>query len=169
MSSLRLLRAFTLVELIVVFTILSILGMVGVVTYSSYLENANDAKRIADINLIKTNLATYHRIHAGKYPIPQEYTMIMTGSTLVAYETAFDAYLSSLVDISNVLTDPKSHVPYLYSVSADASTYQIAATLEDGEHMVAFAPIGPDRAYADSHPVAFVEGDYMPADKTVIP
>ena len=161
------LRAFTIVELMIVITILAILGTVGFLSYSTYISNANDFKRSSDLVLIKSNLEIYKRSHSSLYPIPQTYTMIMTGSTLVAYESSFDPYLSSLVGIVEPPLDPKLKTPYLYSVKADRSSYQLSATLENGDNLVAYVPV--DHAYADSRPVALVVGNYIPANKSVIP
>ncbi len=67
--------------------------------------------------------------------------------------------------------DPKTRLPYLYSVRQDKQSYQIAATLENSNNAVSFSPI-VDQAYAvsgDSPYTAYVAGTFIPTDKTVLP
>ena len=163
--------AFTIIELVVVMSILMVLGTIGVMSFGSYIQNANDAKRVGDIALIRSNLAGYHRLHSDLYPIPQISTKIMTGSQLVAYQAFFDGFLTSLVGITKVPTDPKANTPYLYSVSADGTSYQVAATLENGSNMVSYSPTY--HVYADSTntnaAVAIVQGTFVSPNKNILP
>ena len=164
--------AFTIIELVVVMSILMVLGTIGVMSFGSYIQNANDAKRVGDIALIP-GLALKHPkgIHSDLYPIPQISTKIMTGSQLVAYQAFFDGFLTSLVGITKVPTDPKANTPYLYSVSADGTSYQVAATLENGSNMVSYSPTY--HVYADSTntnaAVAIVQGTFVSPNKNILP
>lgn len=49
-------HAFTLVELIIVITLIAILSAVGFISYASYLVDARDASRVADLGNLKVQL-----------------------------------------------------------------------------------------------------------------
>lgn len=56
----RKVKGFTLVELLVVLSIIAVLSTVAIASYTSFLKNARDTKRKADLNFIQSALEQYH-------------------------------------------------------------------------------------------------------------
>lgn len=162
---------FTLIELIVVIAIVAVLSTIGFTSYVSYIKDANDLKRISDVTLIKSQLEIYKKNHGLLYPSGSGSTGIMSGTTNIAQEYLFDTYLAGKVGIEQVPLDPKTGLPYLYSVSQDKQSYQIAATLENSNNSLALSPV-MDQAYAlsgDSPYTAYVAGNFIPTNKLNLP
>lgn len=61
-------RGFTLIELLVVIAIIGILSSVVLASLSSARTKSRDARRMADLNQIRTAVELYHSDH-GHYPI----------------------------------------------------------------------------------------------------
>lgn len=61
-------KGFTLVELLVVMVVIAILAVIGVVAYNGVVDRANDAKKVADITMIKRQLDAYIVKH-GTLPV----------------------------------------------------------------------------------------------------
>lgn len=164
-------RGFTLVELVVVVTIVMILSAVGFVSYVSYIKDANDLKRLSDITLIKSQLEVYKKNHGLLYPMGSGSTQIMSGATIVAQQYLFDTFLAGKTGIEQVPLDPKTKLPYLYSIKQDRQSYQVAATLENANNAVSLAPVITP-TYADNGTTsytAYVAGTFIPVDKTSLP
>lgn len=167
-------HAFTLVELIIVITIITILTSVWMYSFFWYIKDANDSKRITDIQAIKMHLDTYRRNHSYLYPAWEwgaGTTQIMSGSDIIAYQSYFDEFLAGKVWMPKVLTDPKTKIPYLYSIMRDRTSYQITWTLENQSNLVSYNPF-TKTTYADGvdyHLIAYVEWSFIPRDKTVLP
>ncbi len=60
-------NAFTLIEILVVVTIIGLLAGVGAVTYSQFIKQSRDARRKADLELIRSALEQY-RADNDTYP-----------------------------------------------------------------------------------------------------
>ncbi|MDD5769563.1 MAG: type II secretion system protein [Candidatus Gracilibacteria bacterium] len=166
-------KAFTLVELLVVITIIGIISTIGIINFFGYVGDANDTKRITDIQSIKISLDNYKRNHSLLYPINNSgsgITNIMTGTEILAYESQFDDNLAGQVLLTKTPLDPQTKLPYLYSVSKDRTSYQITATLENKNNLVSYSPIIL-KTYAgdDSVLVAYVEGNFIPQNKNILP
>lgn len=165
---------FTLVELIVVISILTILTTMWIYSFLWYIQDANDSKRVTDIQAIKMHLDNYRRNHSFLYPQTEWWsgtTQIMSGVEIVATQSYFSEFLAGKVWMPKVLTDPKTKIPYLYSISKDKTSYQITATLEKRNNLIASASL-IKKAYAESNTlnlVAYVEGNFMPRDSQELP
>lgn len=60
-------KGFSFVELLVVITIIAVLTGIGAVTYTSTMRNARNAKRVSDIQVIRSALEIC-RSQDGAYP-----------------------------------------------------------------------------------------------------
>lgn len=78
MNNLKKTGGFTLVELIVVIAILGILAAVAVPAYSGYLEKANEAADIVQLDAIKTAVQGA----TAKYGAPTKITVTMSSKTV---------------------------------------------------------------------------------------
>src|SRR5687767_307098 len=105
-------KGFTFIELLVVVTIIAILTTVAAVSYTSTTKRSRDAKRLADLEQIRSALELC-RAENGAYPANITSGVICGGET----------YLSPIP------TDPKGD-SYTYTYQS-ASRYQICTTLED--------------------------------------
>lgn len=161
-------RAFTLVELIVVIAIVSVLSTVGFLTYSGYIKNGNDFKRLSDVAMIKTSLESYRKTNGLVYPTGSAATQIVDGSNPLASQYLFDETLCGKAGITTVPRDPKTKTPYLYSVSQDKTNYQVTATLQDDNNLVAMTPFVQTAAAADDG-IAYVDGTFIPTNKLLFP
>lgn len=163
---------FTLVELIVVLAIVSVLATLGFVSYVSYIKDGNDFKRISDVTMIKSQLEIYKKNHSLLYPSGSGATQINSGATFIAQQYLFDDFLAGKTGISKVPLDPKTKTPYVYSVRADLSSYQITATLENNKNLVSDAFLFSNTANAangGTDYTAYVDGTFMPSNKASLP
>lgn len=112
----RLSRGFTLVELLIVIAIIGVLATLLLLQLGVARQRARDAKRIADINQVRTASELYFDDN-GQYP-----------------QVATYAALDSLI-VPKYLTlmpvDPLNASPWLYRYAYNGTTkYQISAVLE---------------------------------------
>jgi len=109
-------KGFTLIELLVVIAIIGILSSVVLASLNSARVKGRDAKRVSDLSQIKLALELYFDSNRN-YP----------------------AATSSLVDGGFIATWPQAPLAgesYEYAASGTpATTYVLAATLEDGNHV----------------------------------
>lgn len=61
-------RGFTLIEILVVSTLLAVLAVIGVTSYASISTRSRDAKRISDLEQVRSALEMF-RTDNGSYPI----------------------------------------------------------------------------------------------------
>lgn len=114
---------FTLIELLVVISIIGIVVAVSIFGLSGAREASRDARRKADLELIKAGLELY-RADCNSYP-----NTITSGSDLIGSGTPTGCSASN-VYISNVPSDPISDRSYIYRTVG--SGYELCAGLEQG-------------------------------------
>ncbi|HBM45419.1 MAG: hypothetical protein UR85_C0011G0013 [Candidatus Nomurabacteria bacterium GW2011_GWF2_35_66] len=102
-------KGFTLIELLVVIAIIGILSSVVVVSLQSARVKARDAKRIADVDAIKSALSLYYDSNAS-YPA-------LIGDLVPAFLNS-EPTLAAPTDA------------YTYTASADGLSYHLGITLE---------------------------------------
>jgi general secretion pathway protein G len=106
----KLVRGFTLVELLIVIAIIGILVSLGTVSYSSAQQKGRDGRRKSDLRSIQNAWEQYYADNDAVYP-----SSCSVGTT----------YLPA-----GVPTDPKSGASY--TSTCTSSTYCFCATLEGG-------------------------------------
>lgn len=111
----RLSRGFTLVELLVVIAIIGILATLLLLQLGVARSRARDAKRIADVNQIRTGVELYFDDN-GKYP--------------QVAQAGLEALLK-LKYLTQMPTDPLNVAPHVYGYGYNGNTkYQVYANLE---------------------------------------
>jgi len=117
----RLSRGFTLVELLVVIAIIGVLATLLLLQLGVARQRARDAKRIADVNQVRTGLELYFDDN-GQYP------------QIATYGTSNGTGLGpSLVPkyLTLLPIDPLNNSPWLYRYAYNGNTkYQISAVME---------------------------------------
>lgn len=89
------------------------------------------------------SLDTYRKNHSYLYPQTAGGSgtlQIMSGSEIIAAQTWFDEDLAGKVGMPKVYLDPKTRNNYLYSISRDRTHYQITATLQNTQNLIAYLP-----------------------------
>lgn len=112
-------KGFSLIELLVVIAITAILISLSVIGLQGARESSRDAKRKADLELLRSGFEMY-RADCGVYP-PSMPSGQLVGSGTPTACSASNVYISS------VPTDPLG-TNYYYLLNG--SNYQICATLE---------------------------------------
>ncbi|MCE9643948.1 prepilin-type N-terminal cleavage/methylation domain-containing protein [Candidatus Parcubacteria bacterium] len=110
-------KGFTLIELLVVIAIIGLLSSVVLASLNSARSKARDARRVADIQQLRTALELYYDSNRT-YPVV---SAAAVGSNLDALKTG--AFIPAIP------TDPTGTVSYWYAGSA--TTYCLGVTLEN--------------------------------------
>lgn len=118
-------KAFSLIELLVVISIVGILLALSLFGIANSRESARDAKRKADLELIRSGLEIY-RADCDSYP-----ASITGGSSLIGNPPP-SACATTNTYISLVPLDPISPSRRYIYTGLTASTYEICASLEKG-------------------------------------
>ena len=127
----RILRWFTLVELIVVITIVGILSTIGFVSYSGYLVWARDSNRLGQLANITEALQVFAT--SKRLPLPDSPINIIVGDpdTIVAYQWNAGVNVIDALDYNNGWRDPKDKTPFVYMVTKDRKSFQMLAFMEE--------------------------------------
>lgn len=97
---------FTLIELLIVITIISVLMLAGITIYKSFLQNARDTRRQADLKFIQSGLEQYFA-DQKYYPVKAQVTF---GGSL---SSGNKTYLTTIPE------DPTKNPNYSYVPSPD--------------------------------------------------
>ena len=122
-------KGFTLIELLVVISIIGILLALSIFGLQGAREGSRDAKRKADLELIRSGLEIY-KADCNAYPIGSSLPSSLVGDGSTSSCAVTNTYIQS-VPIDP--TDPSRN--YRYS-SIDGTTYEICASLEQGTDMI---------------------------------
>ncbi len=131
-------RGFTMIELLVVATIIVVLTTIGLVSYSQALQNGRNAKRKADLEVVRQGLVLF-RADNGYYPNTD-----MAGLQSILGTT----YISSFP------VDPKATTNALFSYSytpgtcsgsspVKCQTFTLGAVLEVGGSVSNYSVANP--------------------------
>lgn len=127
--------AFTFVELIIVVMILSILTTIWFSSYIWYISDARDSQRKSDLAQVWSALKVYKQ-KRGYYPLPWEIFNITYSWTTIAYQWKFNKNVR-LNTLDNLPLDPKINIPYKYSIVTNKQEYEISASLENEDKILA--------------------------------
>lgn len=133
-------NGFTLIELLVVIAVIGILASVVMASLNSARGKARDAKRVSDMQQMRTALELYYADN-GSYPGIAHYVQGTTGQTCSVlpgweartWSTLFDSSFTSQY-ISQLPSDPRSPDPtycYIYT-SMNSTNTQLFCTRKDG-------------------------------------
>lgn len=128
----KLVTGFTLIELLVVISIIGILVALSIFGLQGARKSSRDARRKADIELIRSGLEIY-KADCDGYPVANQgyvdSVLANSGTELVGDDTSSPSCKSSNVYISQMPQDPRSPAAeYVYW--SDGNTYKLCASLE---------------------------------------
>ena len=104
-------KGFTLIELLVVVAIIGLLASVIALNFTNSRRKARDAKRLTDIDQIRTGLDLYYS-HGGGYPTDDTWNAAESAGTLDCDNTF----------IMRIPTDLVATTPYVYTGGGNDST-----------------------------------------------
>mgnify|MGYP004001465769 CR=1 FL=1 len=128
-------KGFTLVELVVSIMIVAILASIWFYSYVSYLGEARDAERKANVWEIRTALKLYKQ-KRWAYPMPGQKFNITNTGMIVAYQWLFNEKVT-LNSMDEIPKDPFTERDYFYSTTKNRQEFQISLTLENWEFPIA--------------------------------
>lgn len=114
----KIIRGFTLLEMLVVIGIIAVLVGMGSVSYSTAQKKARDAKRQGDLKAAQQVMEQCYSVNSFQYP-----TISGTG-TITATCPAPNT------NITFTLIDPLNTGTYVYTFTTSTTTYTITADLE---------------------------------------
>lgn len=133
-------KGFTLIELLVVVAIIGLLASVVLASLNSARGKARDAKRLSDLEQIRTALAMYYNDHNGTYPpaYPASWSGISAAGCGWGYNgttSGATAYITGLTPtyISVLPTDPfgpTACTGYLYNSNGTDYMFLVYNTVE---------------------------------------
>lgn len=115
-------QGFTLIELLVVISIIGILVAVSIFGLAGARESGRDARRKADLELIRSGLEIY-KADCNTYPGSITFGGSLVGSGSPASCSGSNTY------ISEIPTDPANSS---YRYFSTGTTYELCASLEQG-------------------------------------
>ncbi len=120
-------QGFSLLELLVVMAIIGVVLAIGIVNFSSTNQRSREAKRKADIEVIRSGLEIY-RSENGAYPTTGQFTVDVNGCINATTLTN-----GAATYVSNVPTDPKFNSStgqcYIYT-RPSTTTYNLSYLME---------------------------------------
>ena len=122
-------KAFTFIELVIVTTIIVILTWIWFTSYVQYIWDSRDSQRKSDLAHISSALKIYKQ-DRWYYPTPWNNFNITYSGTTVANQWFLNRNVR-LSTLEQLPLDPKSEVPYLYSVTSNKQEFQAAWSLEN--------------------------------------
>ncbi len=112
-------KGFTFIELLVSVTIMAVLMAAAIVSYSNTNLRSRDAKRKADLEVIRSALEIC-RSNYSEYPSSIASNITCTQSGVP----------TSMKTLESTPVDPKDDTPYVYTPGATVTEYTLSANLE---------------------------------------
>ena len=122
-------KAFTLIELLIVIAIIGLLATISIVVLNGAREKSRDAKRVSDIQVIRTALEQ-HWLYAASYPSAATAMNLGTGSAAALTSNGFEASPTGEIYLQQVPTGPTSGEYYVYLSDNPTVGYSIQFATE---------------------------------------
>ncbi len=145
-------NGFTLVEVIVTISIIAVLATISFLTFSSYIVESRDTKRIVDVESIAAALDVSFKRNGSTYPRPISAVVVSyTGSDNTEKPYALLWFVKDWLvsDFNSIPVDPSTSDYYAYAVTTDRKYYELAATLEQPADDWKTSQIFIPKTYAD--------------------
>ncbi|MEF2175797.1 MAG: prepilin-type N-terminal cleavage/methylation domain-containing protein [Candidatus Absconditabacteria bacterium] len=133
----KLLKSFTLIELIIVIAIIAVLGATAFLLLTQWMSKGRDAQRISDLNVIQ-NALNIQITQADSLPIPDDYNTVTYTGEIVLYQGKFGSGVVSKISSLTKLPKDRTNGEYEYSLLSDRLTYKIQAIMENNNYKTSF-------------------------------
>lgn len=120
---------FTFIEMLVVSTLVVVFTSILVVAYTTSSHANRDRRREADVKQMQVALEQYYEIYKS-YPVANSVSSLLSNSS-------FTEFLQN-----SSIDDPLNTGVYKYTVSSNATTYQLGYTKESDQSQVFVNNIG---------------------------
>ena len=122
---------YTLVELIVTVTVMAILTTIASIYLFDYFKDTRDASRVANLQLIWTNLELYY-LNNNEYPNPDNFQEVTFSWSTVWKQWVFWDWVGIKMRNfwASVPRDERFDVFYSYSITNNRQEYQVATITE---------------------------------------
>ncbi|MCL4427019.1 type II secretion system GspH family protein [Patescibacteria group bacterium] len=131
-------KAFTLIELLIVVAIIGLLAAIITVTVAGAISKGRDARRIADLNTMRTAMYQYYTNNNGSFP--------SVGASTTCNNASFASLSASLVTagiLQSNLVDPLNSGNYLYYAAENTSSFVLGAELENSSNPALLTSVAP--------------------------
>ncbi|MEF2176121.1 MAG: fibrinogen-like YCDxxxxGGGW domain-containing protein [Candidatus Absconditabacteria bacterium] len=134
----KLLKSFTLIELIIVIAIIAVLGVAAFLVLTQWMSKGRDAQRISDLSTIKTALDIALSKN-DELPLPDETNVLLYSGTQILYQGKLADNVVAQIGTLNKVPKDRVHGYYDYSILDDMKTYRIKANMENDQYKMSFA------------------------------
>ncbi|MEF2175462.1 MAG: SUMF1/EgtB/PvdO family nonheme iron enzyme [Candidatus Absconditabacteria bacterium] len=133
----KILKSFTLIELIIVIAIIAVLGATAFLLLTQWMSKGRDAQRISDLNVIQNALSIQITKEDG-LPLPDEKNVLMTGTINILYQGKFGSGVISKMNTLTKVPMDRQYGEYDYSLLGDRVTYKVQAIMENEQNKTAY-------------------------------
>ncbi|MEF2175520.1 MAG: prepilin-type N-terminal cleavage/methylation domain-containing protein [Candidatus Absconditabacteria bacterium] len=140
----KLLKSFTLIELIIVIAIIAVLGATAFLLLTQWMSKGRDAQRISDLNVIQ-NALNIQITQSDSLPIPDGYNTVTYTGEIILYQGKFGSGVVSKITSLVKLPIDKVNGEYDYSLLSDRLTYKVQAIMENTNYKTTYM----QRVFAD--------------------
>ncbi|MEF2175552.1 MAG: prepilin-type N-terminal cleavage/methylation domain-containing protein, partial [Candidatus Absconditabacteria bacterium] len=129
----KLLKSFTLIELIIVIAIIAVLGAAAFLLLTQWMSKGRDAQRISDLSTIKTALDIALSKN-DELPLPDENNVLLYSGTEILNQGLFGDQVVKSIGTLNKVPRDRINGEYEYSLLYDKKTYRIRAQIENDQY-----------------------------------
>ncbi|MEF2175135.1 MAG: prepilin-type N-terminal cleavage/methylation domain-containing protein [Candidatus Absconditabacteria bacterium] len=133
----KLLKSFTLIELIIVIAIIAVLGATAFLLLTQWMSKGRDAQRISDLSTIKTAL-DIALTKNDELPLPDENNVLLYSGTEILNQGLFGDQVVKSIGTLNKVPRDRVNGEYEYSLLYDKKSYRIKAIMENEQYQLAF-------------------------------
>lgn len=154
---------FTVLELVITISIIVVLSTISFVSFTWYVSDSRDSKRIVDINSISASLEVFFKKNSWVYPKPSN--SIIISYTWSNANIPF-SYLWILkddlnLDFNSIPKDPLTNDYYVFATTINKKYYEVASTIENKNKIDTSSFIFTNKLFAESDDeVAYIVWNY---------
>ncbi len=133
-------KGFTIIELIIVVTIVGILTLIAIPVYNKYIDNAQDVKNEANVNLVIKAIIIFQAEHPDFETNYKKYTTQTDYGEWMGLTYLKPEYIEPYIDSSIVITDDEMHemedgdIRIEYSAVNDKKDYNFEIQVAGSNH-----------------------------------
>ncbi|MEF2176005.1 MAG: fibrinogen-like YCDxxxxGGGW domain-containing protein [Candidatus Absconditabacteria bacterium] len=133
----KLLKSFTLIELIIVIAIIAVLGATAFLLLTQWMSKGRDAQRISDLSTIKTALDIALSKN-DELPLPDENNVLLYSGTEILNQGKFGESVVKSIGTLNKVPKDRVHGEYEYTLLYDKKNYRVRANMENKQYQLSY-------------------------------